>query len=205
MPSGILLPACLDNLSRRPFYSRMLCDIEMHQPPPTVADHDEHEQHSNFAVGAVKKSKAIRSLAWFVRNARHARDGGLIDSPFGTIGAGPRSVPQGGCQIDDDDRPRFYGALACAWCHMDMTLSQADNRLESTPLESAGNRSGYCPQHEVLWLQRWTCGQIAGAVGVSAATAARILRRAGLSRRGRLGAPPLVHRYEHPRPGDLLH
>jgi len=22
---------------------------------------------------------------------------------------------------------------------------------------------------------------------------------------GRLGAPPLVHRYEHPRPGDLLH
>ena len=58
---------------------------------------------------------------------------------------------------------------------------------------------------KVLRLQRWTCGQIAGAVGVSAATAARILRRAGLSRRGRLGAPPLVQRYEHPRPGDLLH
>jgi transposase InsO family protein len=58
---------------------------------------------------------------------------------------------------------------------------------------------------KVLRLQRWTCGQIAGAVGVSAATAARILRRAGLSRRGRLGAPPVVQRYEHPRPGDLLH
>jgi len=30
-------------------------------------------------------------------------------------------------------------------------------------------------------------------------------RRAGLSRRGRLEPPPLVHRYEHARPGDLLH
>jgi transposase InsO family protein len=58
---------------------------------------------------------------------------------------------------------------------------------------------------KVLRQQCWTCAQIAGAVGVSAATAARILRRAGLSRRGRLSAPPLVQRYEHPRPGDLLH
>jgi len=41
--------------------------------------------------------------------------------------------------------------------------------------------------------------------GVSAATVARILRRAGLSRRGRLEAPPTIQRYEHPAPGDLLH
>jgi transposase InsO family protein len=58
---------------------------------------------------------------------------------------------------------------------------------------------------KVLRLQGWTCAQIGGAVGVSAATAARILRRAGLSRRGRLQAPPVVQRYEHPRVGDLLH
>src|SRR5438094_1738420 len=58
---------------------------------------------------------------------------------------------------------------------------------------------------KVLRHQRWTCAQIAGAVGVSAATAARVARRAGLSRRGRLAPPPLVHRYEHARPGDLLH
>ncbi len=58
---------------------------------------------------------------------------------------------------------------------------------------------------KVLRHQRWTCAQIAGAVGVSAATAARVVRRAGLSRRGRLDPPPLVHRYEHARPGDLLH
>jgi transposase InsO family protein len=58
---------------------------------------------------------------------------------------------------------------------------------------------------KVLRLQCWTCAQIAGAVGVSAATAARILRRAGLSRRGRLEPPPIIQRYEHRAPGDLLH
>jgi transposase InsO family protein len=58
---------------------------------------------------------------------------------------------------------------------------------------------------KVLRHQRWTCAQIAGAVGVSAATAARIVRRAGLSRRGRLAPPPLVHRDEPAHPGDLLH
>jgi transposase InsO family protein len=58
---------------------------------------------------------------------------------------------------------------------------------------------------KVLRLQRWTCAEIAGAVGVSAATASRILRRAGLSRRGRLEAPLPAQRYEHAQPGDLLH
>jgi transposase InsO family protein len=57
----------------------------------------------------------------------------------------------------------------------------------------------------VLRRERWTCAQIATAVGVSAATAARILRRVGLSRRGRCEPPAPVQRYEHPRPGDLLH
>jgi transposase InsO family protein len=58
---------------------------------------------------------------------------------------------------------------------------------------------------KVLRYQRWTCRQIAGAVGVSATTAARILRRGGLSRRGRLEPPRLVQRYEHAHVGDLLH
>lgn len=58
---------------------------------------------------------------------------------------------------------------------------------------------------KVLRRQGWTCAQLGQAVGVSAATAARILRRVGLSRRGRLTPPPLVQRYEHPQPGDLLH
>ena len=58
---------------------------------------------------------------------------------------------------------------------------------------------------KVLRQQRWTCAQIGAAVGVSAATAARILRRAGLSRRGRYEPPAPVRRYEHLHPGDLRH
>jgi transposase InsO family protein len=58
---------------------------------------------------------------------------------------------------------------------------------------------------KVLRQQQWTCAQIAGAVQVSASTIARILRRCGKSRRGRLEPPPLVQRYEHAAPGDLLH
>src|SRR5438034_3762205 len=58
---------------------------------------------------------------------------------------------------------------------------------------------------KVLRRQQWTCGQIAAALEVSAATVARVLRRCGLSRRGRLTPPPVVPRYEHAAVGDLVH
>jgi transposase InsO family protein len=58
---------------------------------------------------------------------------------------------------------------------------------------------------KVLRQQRWTCAEIARAVGVSAATIARILRRVGMSRRQRLEPPPMGRRYEHDAAGDLLH
>jgi len=58
---------------------------------------------------------------------------------------------------------------------------------------------------KVLRRQQWTCGQIAAALEVSAATVARVLRRCGLSRRGRLTPPPAVQRYEHAAVGDLVH
>jgi len=58
---------------------------------------------------------------------------------------------------------------------------------------------------KVLRRQQWTCGQIAAALEVSAATVARVLRRCGLSRRGRLTLPPVVQRYEHAAVGDLVH
>jgi transposase InsO family protein len=57
----------------------------------------------------------------------------------------------------------------------------------------------------VLRRQQWTCGQIGAALEVSAATVARVLRRCGLSRRGRLTAPLVAQRYEHAAVGDLLH
>src|SRR5439155_6291558 len=58
---------------------------------------------------------------------------------------------------------------------------------------------------KVLRRQQWTCGQIAAALEVSAATVARVLRRCGLSAPGRLTPPPVVQRYEHAAVGDLVH
>jgi len=81
-------------------------------------------------------------------------------------------------------------------------LHDRSSRPHASPRQTA---AAIALSIKVLRLQRWTCAQIAGAVGVSAATASRILRRAGLSRRGRLEAPPMAQRYEHARPGELLH
>jgi len=47
--------------------------------------------------------------------------------------------------------------------------------------------------------------EIARRTGLSPASVSRILRRARLSRWRDLNPPPPVLRYEHPRPGDLLH
>src|SRR5437773_12403733 len=46
MPRALFLPAPLDQLSCRPFRLRVLGDIEMHQPTPTVAQHHEHKEDS---------------------------------------------------------------------------------------------------------------------------------------------------------------
>jgi transposase InsO family protein len=47
--------------------------------------------------------------------------------------------------------------------------------------------------------------RIAHELGLSRATVCRILRRAGLNRLRSLDPPPPVVRYEHKRPGDLVH
>src|SRR6266700_7434539 len=46
IPRAVLRPARLEQLARRPFGSRMLRDIKMHQPTPAVGQHNEHEQDS---------------------------------------------------------------------------------------------------------------------------------------------------------------
>jgi transposase InsO family protein len=60
---------------------------------------------------------------------------------------------------------------------------------------------------EVLALRRGHMPgyEIARRTGLSPASVSRILRRARLSRWRDLNPPPPVVRYEHPRPGDLLH
>jgi len=53
-----------------------------------------------------------------------------------------------------------------------------------------------------LRLNGW---RIAREVGLSRATVSRILRRAGMNRLRSLDPPPPVVRYEHKKPGDLIH
>jgi transposase InsO family protein len=53
--------------------------------------------------------------------------------------------------------------------------------------------------------ERWTGVRIAQQTGLSRATVSRILRRAKLNRMRDLESAPAVQRYEHARPGDLLH
>ena len=52
---------------------------------------------------------------------------------------------------------------------------------------------------------RWNGWRIAHELGLSRATISRALRRAGMNRLRSLDPPPPVQRYEHKRPGDLIH
>jgi transposase InsO family protein len=58
---------------------------------------------------------------------------------------------------------------------------------------------------EVLRRERWTGLRIARATGLSRPTVSRILRRLKLNRLRDLEPAPVVVRYEHDAPGDLLH
>jgi transposase InsO family protein len=53
--------------------------------------------------------------------------------------------------------------------------------------------------------QRATAWEISRRVGVPRSTVTRVLQRAGLNRISRLDPPPVIHRYEWPQAGDLLH
>ena len=52
---------------------------------------------------------------------------------------------------------------------------------------------------------RLTLKEIAGALGISRATVARIVARCGWSRLHVLELPPTARRYERPHPGELVH
>ncbi len=84
----------------------------------------------------------------------------------------------------------------------------------SSGFADRSSRPAHCPRRtasslseKVLALRRlrYTCARIARALGLSRATVSRLLRRAGLNRLRSLDPPPPVVRYEHPRPGDLIH
>jgi transposase InsO family protein len=76
----------------------------------------------------------------------------------------------------------------------------------SRPLQSPRKtRSSLLERVLALRRMRWNGWRIAGELHLSRATVSRILRRAGLNRLRSLDPPPPVIRYEHKRPGDLIH
>ncbi len=81
-------------------------------------------------------------------------------------------------------------------------------------LGDRSSRPHLCPHatsspllEKVLALRRlrYNGWRIAQALGLSRATVSRILRRNGMNRLRSLDPPPPVVRYEHSRPGDLIH
>jgi transposase InsO family protein len=81
-------------------------------------------------------------------------------------------------------------------------LRDRSSRPQHSPRLTASSLS-----EKVLDLRRlrYTGLRIARSLHLSRATVSRILRRAGMNRLRSLDPPPPVVRYEHKRPGDLIH
>jgi transposase InsO family protein len=84
------------------------------------------------------------------------------------------------------------------------TISLCDR--SSRPLRSPSQiRPSLMAEIEILRRQRLTALQIAERVPVSKATVHRVLALCGLNRLESIDPPIAIQRYEHPKPGDLLH
>jgi transposase InsO family protein len=81
-------------------------------------------------------------------------------------------------------------------------LADRSSRPHRSPRQTS---SSFIEKVLALRRQHMPGYEIARRTGLSAASVSRILRRARLSRWRDLNPPPPVQRYEHPRPGDMLH
>ena len=81
-------------------------------------------------------------------------------------------------------------------------LRDRSSRPRSSPRRTSGERT-----EQVLALRRlrYHVHRIAAALQLSPATVSRVLQRNGLNRLRSLDPPPPAVRYEHRRPGDLIH
>jgi transposase InsO family protein len=102
---------------------------------------------------------------------------------------------------------RVSTKTACKWVAR-FQIAGPDGLMDrsSRPHRSPRQTSSFLVE-KVLALRRGHAPGyvIARSTGLSPASVSRILRRARLSRWRDLNPPPPVQRYEHPRPGDLLH
>jgi transposase InsO family protein len=81
-------------------------------------------------------------------------------------------------------------------------LRDRSSRPLSSPSQTA---PATCASVEALRRQRYPGKQIAAGLGISPATVSRILRRLGLNRLSALEPAGPVRRYEHARPGEMIH
>src|ERR1700676_1149715 len=81
-------------------------------------------------------------------------------------------------------------------------LADRSSRPHRSPRQTS---SSFIEKVLVLRREHMPGYEIARRTGLSPASVSRILRRARLSRWRDLNPPPPVQRYEHPRPGDMLH
>jgi len=86
--------------------------------------------------------------------------------------------------------------------HGRVGLGDRSSRPLHSPRRTA---SGLSEQVLALRRLRYNGLRIAITLGISRATVSRILRRAGMNRLRSLDPPPPVVRYEHKRPGSLIH
>src|SRR5437762_8187290 len=79
-------------------------------------------------------------------------------------------------------------------------------RDRSSAPKRVGNRTAEDRVEAIVKLRRlrFTAAEIAETLGMALSTVSGILTRSGLGRLGRIGLEPAV-RYEHSRPGELLH
>jgi len=96
---------------------------------------------------------------------------------------------------------------AAKWVGRYRQLGAAGLTDRSSRPHHSPRRTAFSLLEEVVVLRRGHMPgyEIARRTGLSPSSVSRILRRAKLSRWRDLNPPPPVQRYEHPRPGDLLH
>jgi transposase InsO family protein len=140
------------------------------------------------------------------------------EEPRMNVHQNARLTPQGRAQlVQRVARGEPVRTVAGAVGVTERTVRKWVSRWRAEPTRALGDRSSR-PQHSpratppavidqvvALRQQRWTGAQIASWVGISRATAGRLLRARGLARLRALEPPPPVQRYERAAPGELLH